>query len=485
MRNGADEYLPERNGKRRPVVPDRLPPHSPESEQAVLGCILLDPNSSLPICIEKMKDGDQEFYDLRHQTIYRIIIELYEDGIPIDVINLQERLKTWELLEQVGGLQYLSVLPGVVETPMNIESYVDTVRDKFFLRQMIHTCTDVVGRVYDHEGDVDLLLDSCESQLLHLTESRIEVQPHTMHGLIAQAINDIEDIVNHHGAVTGLASGFQDLDKVTNGMHGGQMIVIAGRPKMGKTSLALNIVEHVACDLHLGVGICELEMTARELVMRMLCSKARVSLKNLREGFLGERDYPKLTNGSAALHNAPIFINDTPGLSILQIRAQMRRWKQQHDIKLGVVDYIQLSNAMGGKRKFESRQQEVSDISCGVKNLAKELNIPILALSQMNREFEREKNRKPRLADLRESGAIEQDADFVGMLYKPNSDEDESQNSEEACGVNLLVAAQRNGPSPVDIPFTFLKSYTRFESCSKVSDEDVPQEQAGLPYSDH
>jgi replicative DNA helicase len=275
--------------------------------------------------------------------------------------------------------------------------------------------------------------------------------------------------------LTGVGTGFTDLDKMTSGLHGGEMVVIAARPSMGKTSLAMNIAENVSIDQKLPVGVFSLEMTSESLVLRMLCSRSRVNLRNVRDGFLAERDFPKLTGAAGKLANAPLFIDDSSGLSILQLRAKARRMHQQYAIKLFVIDYLQLLHSTA--RRAENRQQEIADISNGIKSLAKELNVPIIVLSQLNRELEREKNRKPRLSDLRESGAIEQDADVVGLLYKPSSgDDDEAGNpaaEEDAVPVNLLIAKQRNGPTG-DVNLTFLKSYTRFESAAKVSEEDVP-----------
>jgi replicative DNA helicase len=278
--------------------------------------------------------------------------------------------------------------------------------------------------------------------------------------------------------LTGVGTGFTDLDKMTSGLHPGEMIVIAARPSMGKTSLAMNIAEHVAIEQKLPVGVFSLEMTSESLVLRMLCSRSRVNLRNVRDGFLAERDFPKLTGAAGKLANAPLFIDDSSGLSILQLRAKARRMSQQYGIKLFVIDYLQLLHSTA--RRAENRQQEIADISSGVKSLAKELNVPVIVLSQLNREMERDKSRKPQMSDLRESGAIEQDADLVGLLYKPTKpssgdDEDSAGTSEEqeAVSVNLLIAKQRNGPTG-DVHLTFLKSYTRFENAAKVSDDDVP-----------
>jgi replicative DNA helicase len=453
---------------------DRLPPHAQEAEQGVLGCILLSPNECLGECIEKFKSGGDIFYDLRHQTIFSALVDMFDRREAIDVITLQQRLKDRQLLEQVGGIAYLSALPDIVPSAANLSYYLDIVQEKYLLRKMIRTCTEVVGRAYEFEGEVDALMDEVERDILRISESRVQSHTDTIKDLVKKAINTIEDFHQRQGALTGVGSGFTDLDKMTSGFHSGEMIVIAARPSMGKTSLAMNIAEHVAIELRLPVGVFSLEMTSESLVLRMLCSRSRVNLRNVRDGFLAERDFPKLTGAAGKLANAPLFIDDSSGLSILQLRAKARRMFQQYGIKLFVVDYLQLLHSTA--RRAENRQQEIADISSGIKSLAKELEVPVIVLSQLNRELEREKNRKPRLSDLRESGAIEQDADLVGLLYKPNAGDDESGPAveEEAAPVNLLIAKQRNGPTG-DVNLTFLKSYTRFESAARVSDEDVPK----------
>jgi replicative DNA helicase len=453
---------------------DRLPPHSPEAEQGVLGCVLLSPNDCMGDCIGKFKAGAEVFYDLRHQTIYGALSEMYDAREAIDLITLQQRLKDKNLLEQVGGLAYLAALPDTVPSSANLSYYLDIVQEKFLLRKMIHTCTDVVGRVYDFEGDADALMDEVERDILQINEARVQSKTILIKELVHNAITTVENFHQRQGMLTGIGTGFTDFDKMTSGMHAGEMIVIAARPSMGKTSLAMNIAEHAAVEEKLPVGVFSLEMTADSLVLRMLCSRARVNLRSMREGFLSERDFPKLTGAAGKLSSAPLFIDDSPALSILQLRAKARRMKQQYDIKLFVIDYLQLLHSTA-RRAQDNRQQEIADISSGVKSLAKELAVPVIVLSQLNRELEREKNRKPRLSDLRESGAIEQDADVVGLLYKPSSDDEESVTGEEqeAQAVNLLIAKQRNGPTG-DVNLTFLKQYTRFENAAKVSDEDMP-----------
>jgi replicative DNA helicase len=329
--------------------------------------------------------------------------------------------------------------------------------------------------VYEYEGEVEALLDEVEKEILQINESRVEATTRPIKDLVHSAIVLVEQFHERQGALTGVGTGFVDFDKMTSGLHAGEMIVIAARPSMGKTSLAMNIVEHVVLDLKLPVGVFSLEMTSESLVLRMLCSRARANLRSIRDGFMVERDFSSLTNAAGRLSNAPLFIDDTAGLSILQLRAKARRMHQQYGIKLFVIDYLQLLHSTA--RRAENRQQEIADISNGVKALAKELKVPVIVLSQLNRELEKDKNRKPRLSDLRESGAIEQDADVVGLLYKPSSDDDDDAAADEAGAlpVNLLIAKQRNGPTG-DVNLTFLKQFTRFESAAKVSEEDVPTE---------
>ena len=459
-----------------PARIDRLPPHSIEAERGVLGCVLLSPSDCLGVCIEKFKSGPELFYDLRHRHIYELLVEMYDHREAIDLLTVQQRLKDRNQLEAVGGLAYLSGLPDAVPSAANLSYYADIIREKHLLRRMIQTCTEVVGQVYEYEGEVDALLDEVERDVLRISEERVEEQTTTIKELVKNAISTIEHFHQRQGMLTGLATGFPDLDKMTSGLHGGEMIVIAARPSMGKTSLAMNIAEHVALEERLPVGVFSLEMTAESLVLRMLCSRSRVNLRNIRVGFLAERDFPKLTGSAGKLAGAPLFIDDTAGMSILQLRAKARRMTQQYGIKLFVIDYLQLLHSTS--RRAENRQQEIADISNGIKALAKELKVPMIVLSQLNRELEKDKNRKPRLSDLRESGAIEQDADLVALLYKPSSgDDDDSDKTgleQDAVPVNLLIAKQRNGPTG-DVALTFLKAYTRFESAAKVSADDLPE----------
>jgi replicative DNA helicase len=431
----------------------RLPPHSPEAEQGVLGCVLLSPAESLAEAMDKLR-GAEAFYDLRHQTIYIAMVEMADALRPIDVISLQQHLKDRQQLEQIGGVAYLASLPDLVPSAANLNYYVEIVAEKHDLREMISICTAAVGDVYQHEGAHRELIEDVERRLLQLVISTKSRQHLTIKEAVNQAIDTIEALHQNRG-LSGLATGFHDLDRLTNGLHNSEMIVLAGRPSTGKTSLAMNIVEHVAIDLGLPVGVFSLEMSIDSLVMRMICSRGRLDSQRVREGWLVDGDFPKITTASGRIAKSPIYIDDTPSLSVMQLRSKARRMHQLHGIKLFVIDYLQLMRGSG--RRYDGRQAEMTDVSNGVKALAKELAVPVIALSQLNRELDKDKDRKPRLSDLRETGAIEQDADVVGILYRPDADNETA--------VNLLVPKQRNGPTG-DVPLVFLKASTRFESAA-------------------
>jgi replicative DNA helicase len=456
---------------------DRLPPHSIEAEQGVLGCLLLSPNDCIGECVEKMKPGAEVFYDLRHRTLYAELVEMFDAKHAVDLVTVAQRLKDKQQLDGVGGLGYLSALPDMVPSAANMEYYVNIVWEKYLLRKMLHTCTDICSRVYEYEGELDMLLDEAERDILKISESRVEGQSMTMKELVNKAITKIEEFHQNQGQLTGLGTGLLDFDRMTTGLHEGDMVVIAARPSVGKTSLAMNIAEHVAIDLKQPVGVFSLEMTSESLVLRMLCSRARVNMRKIRDGFLAERDFPKLTGTAGKLASAPLFIDDSSGLSILQLRAKARRMWQQYGCKLFVIDYLQLLHSTS--RRAENRQQEIAEISGGIKGLAKELQVPVIVLAQLNRELEkRGPGERPRMSDLRESGSIEQDADLVCLLYREGrkeSDEDGSEFEQDAIPVKLFVAKQRNGPVG-EIDLTFLKSITRFESAARVDAADVPAE---------
>lgn len=459
---------------------DRLPPHSIEAEQGVLGCILLDPSMCLGRAIEKLGETGEMFYDLRHQTIYEALVQSFNDRVQIDIITLQQRLKDRSLLEQIGGIAYLNALQDFVPSAANLDYYLNYVEEKFLLRRTVQVCTDIVGRVYSYSGDSNELFDEIERDMNRTMERRTRNGARPVGDGVADALNTIEAYHHGRGSPGAIRTGFADFDNMMmGGCKLGEMIVIAARPSMGKTSLAMNIAEHVAVNNRIPVGVFSLEMTFAALNLRLICANARVSLRNVTDGFLADSDFPRLTNAAGRIRRAPLYIDDTPAISVLQLRSKARRMVQQYGIRLFVIDYLQLMVSLS-KRARENRQQEIAEISAGIKALAKELNLPIIVLAQLNRELEKDKFRKPRMSDLRESGAVEQDADLIGMLYKPEPEEGQSQTVDDgqpfvAEAVNLFIAKQRNGPTG-DVRFTFIKGITRFESASRMSDEDLPPE---------
>lgn len=456
--------------------PERLPPNSPEAEQGVLGCCLLDPTTCLPQVIQKTNGNPDICYDLRHQTILANLFTMFENNVGVDLITVPQRLKDFDLIDQIGGIPYLSSLLDVVPSAANLPYYLDTVLEKYLAREGIRTCTDFAARLYESEGDISETMDELERDVLLIRRDLVISESSGMKELIPQSIQEIENSWSRSGELSGIATGFVDFDKMTDGLHGGELIVFAARPGMGKTALLCNMADYIAVNLGLAVGIFSLEMTKRSLTTRLLTSRARVNMRNVRDGFMSERDFPKLTSSAGALVKSLIRIDDTPSLSIMSLRARARSMWQQYGIKVFGVDYLQLLTSTT-KRAKENRQLEITEISAGLKALSKELDVPIIALCQLNRQVERDKFRKPKLSDLRESGSIEQDADVVGLLYKARGVDDEDDGQEQADGVpiNLLIAKQRNGPVG-DVALTFLKPYTRFESAARVSNDDVPGE---------
>jgi replicative DNA helicase len=454
---------------------DRLPPHSIEAEQGVLGSLFLSPQDCIGECIEKLKPGADCFYDLRHQTLYSTLLEMYDKQEGIDQLTVAQKLKDKQMLDGVGGLGYIASLPDFVPSAANLKYYLEIVFEKYLLRTMLKTCTNLAAQVYESEGEVDTLLDEAETQILAVSQCRVNTANASMKELVNKAITKIEEFHQNQGQLTGLGTGLIDFDKMTTGLHEGDMVVVAARPSVGKTSLAMNIAEHVAIDLKQPVGVFSLEMTSESLVLRMLCSRAKVNMRKIRDGFLAERDFPKLTGTAGKLASAPLFIDDSSGLSILQLRAKARRMWQQYGVKLFVIDYLQLLHSTS--KRAENRQQEIAEISGGIKALAKELKVPVIVLAQLNRELEkRGPGERPRMSDLRESGSIEQDADLVCLLYREGRKEGEEDGSEfeqDAIPVKLFIAKQRNGPVG-EIDLTFLKSITRFESAARVDAADVP-----------
>jgi replicative DNA helicase len=438
----------------------RTPPHSLEAEQGVLGSMLISPRDIIAECIEKI--NEQYFYVPAHQTIYAVLVDLWNGGQAIDLITFTQILRDRNLLDVVGGASAVTSLFTFVPTAANVGYYLEIVREKYILREIIAACTESVRRSYEEQDEVNELLDEVEQRIFAVGEDRFKGQMVAMKDQVMEAIETIEKLYENRGGITGISTGFIELDRMTNGLHPSEMIVIAARPSMGKTALAMNIAEHVAINSKLPVAVFSLEMSSQQLVQRLLCSRARVNLQKVREGFLADRDFPSLTAAASKLAEAKIYIDDSAGLSILELRAKARRLKAQQDVQLVIVDYLQLLRSTS-RRAQDNRQLEISEISAGLKALAKELKIPVIVVAQLNRQPEARTGGKPRLSDLRESGSIEQDADLVGLLVRPEIyEEDEEARAEKSGEAELIIAKQRNGPIG-EIPLTFLKEFTRFE----------------------
>ena len=461
--------LPRRNGNGapKPAASDahRPLPQNVEAEKGLLGSILLAPREVLNDCAEQLTE--EAFYSPAHGTIFRILVEMWSANTQIDVITLTNRLRDLNLLDSVGGPGAVTELFGFVPTAANAPHYLDIVLEKSLLRRMITACTGSAARCYEEQGDVPQLLDDVEREIFTIGETRFRKSAPDMRDEVFTALENIEKMYQQRGRISGLATGFTMFDQMTDGLHAGEMMIVAARPSMGKTALAMNIVEHVALNLEepKPVGVFSLEMSTQQLVQRMLCSRARVNMKKIRSGMLARAEHGKLNDAAAALSESKIFIDDTPSLTILELRAKARRMRDRHRIELIAIDYLQLCRSTS-RRGQENRQIEISEISAGIKALAKELEIPIIVLAQLNRQPEQRGGGKPRMSDLRESGSLEQDADLVSLLVRPEVyEEDEEAKSDLAGKAELIIAKQRNGPIG-EIPLTFIKEYTRFENAA-------------------
>ncbi len=448
----------------RPDV-HRLLPQSPDAEKGVLCSYLLAPREVGGFCAEK-QITPAHFHIPAHGELFGVLQQLWDANKPIDFIILTELLRDTQRLDMVGGAAFVTELFTFLPTAANLAYYVEIVQEKHTLREIIKVCTEYAARSYDEQDNVPNLLDDVEGKIFAIAQDRFKDKTASMKDQVMQAIHAIEELYERRGAITGLPTGLAEFDKMTDGLHAAEMIVIAARPSMGKTALAMNMAEHVALEEKKAVAVFSLEMSTSQLVQRMLCSRARVNLGNVRNGFLSERDFPALTAAASKLAESKFFIDDTPGLSILELRAKARRLKSQHDIAAIFIDYLQLLRSTS-KRAQDNRQLEIAEISSGLKGLAKELNIPIVVLAQLNRNPEGRTGAslgRPRLSDLRESGSIEQDADVVGLLIRDEYYADTDEDKKEAEGkATLIIAKQRNGPVG-DIPLTFLKEFTRFEN---------------------
>lgn len=434
----------------------KVPPQNIEAEMAVLGSMLLS-NEAIIRSIEFL--SEDSFYKTLHGHIYRNVVELFDAGEPVDIVTLTERLKKKGQLEAIGGASYLTNIMETVPTAVNVDTYIKIVREKKILRSLIHITNSISQHAYDQVDDMDSFLDISEQQMFDVCQDRISHDVVSLKDIVKSSFETIERLYTGQETITGIPSGFHDLDMMTSGFQPSELIVIAGRPSMGKSALATCIAEHVGVEKGIPLAIFSLEMSKESLVQRMLCSQAKVNFHSLRNGFLGEEDWVKLTNTAGKLSESPIYIDDTPSLSAFELRAKARRLKQRYDIKLIIVDYLQLMHTAG---RAENRQQEISQISMGLKSLARELDVAVLALSQLSRAVESRTDHRPMLSDLRESGSIEQDADVVLMLVR----EEYYNPTEENRGIaEIIVGKQRNGPTGA-FKLAFLHKYTRFESLS-------------------
>jgi replicative DNA helicase len=456
-------------------LPDthRLLPQSPDAERGVLCSILLQPREVGGLCAEK-QIKKEHFFIPAHADIYATLLELWDANKPIDFITLTQVLRDRRQLDQVGGAAFVTELFTFLPTAANAGYYIEILQEKYTLREIIKICTEYAARSYDEQDDVPNLLNDVESKIFEVAQDRFQDRTTNMKRLVVDAINSIEDLYNRRGAITGLATGFTELDKMTDGLHGAEMIVIAARPSMGKTALAMNIAEHMAVELKKPVAVFSLEMSSQQLVQRLLCSVGRVDLGKVRSGLMPEASFGNLQRAASKLAQAQLYIDDTSSLSILELRAKARRLKSQHDIQAIFIDYLQLLRSTS-RRAQDNRQIEIAEISSGLKALAKELNIPIVVLAQLNRNPESrsgDAKGRPRLSDLRESGSIEQDADLVGLLVREEYYADNDEEKKESEGkATLIIAKQRNGPVG-DVALTFLKEFTRFETRAKEREAD-------------
>ncbi len=433
---------------------ERLPPQNLEAEQAVLGSMLLE-EEAVVRAAELLRDA--AFYKEAHRQIFAALLALYKNTTPVDLVTVTDELKRRGILEEIGGPSYLATLTSIVPTAANVEYYCRIVKQKAILRDLIRAATQIATDCYEEAGEPDLLLDKAESLIFTIASSKLRRDAVAMKDIIKSSIELIDSLYQRKGMITGLPTGFIELDQQLAGLQPADLIVVAGRPAMGKSSLALCIAEHVALQQKAGVAIFSLEMSKENLVQRMLCSHGRINAHNVRSGLLSTSDWPNLTKAAGKLSEAPIYIDDSPGVSVLELRARARRLKSRHNISLVILDYLQL---MEESSMAENRQQEISLISRSLKALARELNLPVIAVSQLSRAPERRESFRPRLSDLRESGAIEQDADVVLMLFR----EDYYNPTEENKGIaEVIIAKQRNGPTGT-VKLAFINEYTRFET---------------------
>ncbi len=442
----------------------RVPPQSIEAEVGVLGSILIKPEV-MPQVVEFLRPED--FYRKAHEKIYKAMVELFQKNEPVDILSVGEFLRSKGDLEDIGGLSYLAELSDSVAVASSASYYAKIVKDKAIRRRLIEKVTQIAENCFNEAEDVEELLEYAESVIFEISQAKVKQSFYQLNSVIKDSIKRVEELYKKKELITGVPTGFIDLDNITAGFQPSDLIIVAGRPSMGKTAFALNIAQHAAVDQGICVAIFSLEMSKEQLAIRMLCSEAQVNAQKLRTGFLSQKhDWPKIIRAANRLSHAPIFIDDTPAMSILEMRAKARRLKTEHNLGLIVVDYLQL---MRGRDGSERREQEISEISRSLKAMAKELNVPVVALSQLNRKVEDRPNKRPQMADLRESGAIEQDADVIIFIYRDEVYNRSEDNPNKGIA-EIIVAKQRNGPTGL-VKLSFVSKYSSFGNIYKGPEE--------------
>ena len=440
---------------------DRTPPHNLEAERSVLGAILVH-SDAFNVAVQFL--GAADFYRDAHRHVFDAMVGLSERGQVIDLITIKEELGRSNHLDKVGGAAYIAGLADGVPRSTNVEHYAQIVKEKSTLRHLIRAGDAIVGAAYRAEEDADTVLDRAEQEIFAIAEDRIHEGFVPVGELVQGSFANIEQLQEHKGLITGLPSGFDDIDKLTSGFQSSDLIIVAGRPSMGKTSFVLNVAQHVGIRSERSVGFFSLEMSKEQLFIRMLTAEAEVDSHRFRGGFLTEQDYTSLSQALSRLSDARVYIDDSPSIGVLEMRAKARRLKAEHGLDVLVIDYLQL---MQGRGRFENRTQELASISRALKGLAKELDVPVIALSQLSRAPESRTDRRPQLADLRESGALEQDADVVLFVYREEQYNPTVENENVA---EIIIGKQRNGPTGT-VQLAFLKQYTRFATLSPLAEE--------------
>jgi replicative DNA helicase len=440
------------------AIAERTLPHNLDAERSVLGAILLH-NDAFNLAAEVLDAGD--FFRDAHRRIFDKMVKLAERGDAIDLVTLKEELGRAGEIDEVGGPAYIASLVDGVPRSTNVEHYARIIKEKATLRNLIFSANKILATAYDAEEDADLILDQAEHAIFAIADDKVRDGFVSMRQLAQASLETIEKLHARKELITGVPTGFTDLDEMTSGLQAGDLVIIAARPSMGKTSLVLNMAQHVGTKTDKAVGIFSLEMSKEQLFLRMLTAEARIDAHRLRGGFLGERDWGRLSQAIGTLSEAKIFIDDSPSIGVLEMRAKCRRLKSEHGLHMVVVDYIQL---MQGRGRFENRTLELASISRSMKGLAKELSVPIVVLSQLSRAPESRSDHRPQLSDLRESGALEQDADVVMFIYREDLYVDKNAPPTDAQGVaEIIVGKQRNGPTGI-VKLAFIREFTRFEN---------------------